>query len=139
MDAVDSRHSTLDTAAKTIEGGVRSLVSGKRAASVATLSCDGLAAGQSSIADIENLMAELLVARDYLQAEGDRVRRINANYSHLAQTASASVKVIAESIGQWCKLEQESGNRTVIGRVPVPALSAGSEGELQPDSVEPSP
>ena len=46
-------------------------------------------------------MAELLVARDYLQVEGERVRRINANYSHLAQTASASAKVIVESIGQW--------------------------------------
>jgi phage terminase large subunit-like protein len=65
-----------------------------------------LAAGAKSIADIERLMAELLVARDYLQAEGERVRRANANYAHLAQTASASVKVIAENIGRWRSFEQ---------------------------------
>lgn len=102
MDVAESGHSAFDnTDAKTFEGGVRSLVGGNRAASGVTPSCDALAAGASSIADIEKLMAELLVARDYLQVEGERVRRINANYSHLAQTASASAKVIVESIGQW--------------------------------------
>jgi hypothetical protein len=51
--------------------------------------------------DIERLMTELRAARDYLQAEGERVRQINANYAHLAQTASASARIIVESIGAW--------------------------------------
>jgi hypothetical protein len=46
-------------------------------------------------------MTELRAARDYLQAEGERVRQINANYAHLAQTASASARIIVESIGAW--------------------------------------
>ena len=59
-----------------------------------TGSSDVIAAGAASIADIERLMAELQAARDYLLAEGERVRQINANYAHLAQTASASARVI---------------------------------------------
>lgn len=81
-------------------------------------------------------MAELLVARDYLQAEGERVRRINANFTHLAQTASASAKVIAESIGQW--LIPKSANLSLVGW-PVQELNVASEDEVQPNGAEPSP
>ena len=73
---------------------------------------DAFAAGAASIADIDRLMAELQAARDYLQAEGERVRQINANYAHLAQTASASARVIADSIGKWRIPEQASGYRS---------------------------
>ena len=75
-------------------------------------------------------MAELLVARDYLQAEGECVRRINTNYAYLAHTASASVKVIAESIGRWRTCEQG----TIVGPVMPPALSP-SEGESGLDEL----
>jgi hypothetical protein len=63
-------------------------------------------------------VAELLVARDHLQVEGERVRRINANYAHLAQSASASVKVITESIGRWRSSEEGVKNfaAPMIGR-----------------------
>ena len=44
-------------------------------------------------------MADLQTARDYLEAEGQRVRRLTTRYAHLTQTASASVKIIAESLG----------------------------------------
>jgi hypothetical protein len=62
---------------------------------------DIVEAGATSIAEIDKLMAELQTARDYLQAEGERVRRMNARYAHLTSTASASVKIIAESMGKW--------------------------------------
>ena len=62
------------------------------------------------------------------------MRHINANFTHLAQTASASVKVIAERIGQW-RLS-EPANLSVVDRVP---LSTASEDELQPNGAEPSP
>jgi hypothetical protein len=89
-----------------IEGGIRALVKRNRLAvaaeKVASEHCaDPLQAGEISIADINKLMGELQMARDYLQSEGERVRQIMARYAHLAETASASVKIIAESVGKW--------------------------------------
>ena len=63
---------------------------------------DILVAGATAITDIDNMINELQAARDYLQAEAERVWLANAHYAHLAQTASASAKSIAESIGRWC-------------------------------------
>jgi len=62
---------------------------------------DILAVGATSIADIEKLIEELQTARDYLKVEGERVRWLTARYAHLARTASASVKIIAENLGKW--------------------------------------
>jgi hypothetical protein len=69
---------------------------------------DIVAFGDTSIGEIEKLMEELRIARDYLRSEGERVRRINAHYAHLTQTASASVKIIAESMGKWRTTEIEA-------------------------------
>jgi hypothetical protein len=66
-----------------------------------------VAFGNTSIEEIEKLMEELRVARDYLRTEGERVRSINARYAHLTKTASASVKIIAESMGKWRTTEIE--------------------------------
>ena len=71
---------------------------------------DIVAAGAISIAEIEKLMEELRTARDYLRSEGERVRRINARYAHLTRTASASVKIIAESMGKWRTTEMEAAS-----------------------------
>ena len=148
MDAAESKLSLSDTTTKTIDGGIRALVRGNRpvssnvtapgAAGAASINVtvpseDSLAAGAASIADIERLMAELLVARDYLQAEGERVRRVNAGYAHLAQTASASVKIIAESIGKWRVPRQDSVNQTAAanGGAHAPGLSQSRDGELE--------
>jgi hypothetical protein len=148
MDAAESKLSLSDTTTKTIDGGIRALVRGNRTVStnvtapgaagaasinVTVPSEDSLAAGAASIADIERLMAELLVARDYLQDEGERVRRVNAGYAHLAQTASASVKIIAESIGKWRVPQQGSVNQTAAanGGAHAPGLSQSRDGELE--------
>jgi len=69
---------------------------------------DIVASGDTSIGEIEKLMEELRVARDYLKAEGERIRRANARYAHLTSTASASVKIIAESMGKWRITEVEA-------------------------------
>jgi hypothetical protein len=159
MDAAESKLSLSDTTTKTIDGGLRALVRGNRSVSanvavpsednlaaaasisvstnVTVPSEDSLAAGAASIADIERLMAELLVARDYLQAEGERVRRVNANYAHLAQTASASVKIIAESIGKWRTTQQDSVNQTpsANGGIYAPALSQARDGNSDRSEV----
>jgi hypothetical protein len=65
----------------------------------------------------------LQTARDFLQSEAERVRRMNARYAHLAQTASASVKVIAESLGRWRDTESSSQPEAVMPRAETPSLS----------------
>ena len=59
--------------------------------------------GAPSIAEIEKLIGDLQAARSYLQAEGDRIQQEMFRYAHLSDTASASVKIITESLGQWRK------------------------------------
>jgi hypothetical protein len=46
-------------------------------------------------------MGELHAARDYLQSEGERLRRDTARYAHLTQSALSSVKMISESMEKW--------------------------------------
>jgi hypothetical protein len=136
MDVAESHESILS-----IEGDIRPLVRSNNSRRVAkpsddiVASNDAIAVGKASIADIEGLMAELQAARDYLQAEGERVRRVNANYAHLAQTASASARVIAESIGKWRIPEQASGYRPPSATGP----SASSDGENLAGPLEVQP
>jgi hypothetical protein len=133
MNAAETKLSISDTATKSIEGGIRAIVRGNRPASAARLCDDILAAGATSIADIEKLMEELQTARDYLEAEGECVRRLTTCYAHLTQTASASVKIIAESLGKWRTPELESLSQAHAAKseAPVPNLVHG--GELQPE------
>jgi len=55
----------------------------------------------TSIAEVEKLISDLETVRNYLKAEGDRIQQEMARYAHLSDTASASVKIIAERLGQW--------------------------------------
>jgi hypothetical protein len=134
------RNLVESTAAKTIEGGIRALVRGNKpindAAEPAPEPCDDVVvAGAMAIADIEKLIGELLVARDYLQAEGERVRQVNVRYAHLAQTASASAKIIADSIGRWHNPEPEMAMRlsdAAMRLSPAPSLSPVDDGEPEP-------
>jgi hypothetical protein len=89
------------SALNSLEGDIRTMVRGNRLPGAIGLCDDILAAAATSIADIDKLIEELQIARDYLKAEGDRVHRLTSRYAHLTQTASASVKVIADSLGKW--------------------------------------
>jgi hypothetical protein len=100
MNAEESEVEISDTAVKMLEGGIRALVRGNKAANSLGPCDDLLAAGAASLAEIEKLIEELEVARDYLKAEGERVQRLTARYAHLTKTASASVKMISQS-WQW--------------------------------------
>ena len=135
MDVAGS-HVSMST-----EGNIRSLAPTNRSSITKTrddvvASNDAIATGAASIADIERLMAELQVARDYLQAEGERVHWINASYAHLAETASASARVIVESIGKWRIPEQASGHQpaTAMGPSMSPDVKtlAGTFSEVRP-------
>jgi hypothetical protein len=88
-----------------------------------------LIAGATSIADIDKLMGELQTARDYLQSEGERVRRMTARYAHLAQTASASVRIIADSVNKWRNVEMISQEHAAMPRTDAPNLSPVDGGE----------
>jgi hypothetical protein len=59
--------------------------------------------GGPSIAEIERLIGDLQAARNYLKAEAERIQQETARYAHLSDTASASVKIIIESLSQWRK------------------------------------
>src|ERR1044072_6830174 len=55
----------------------------------------------SSVAEIDRLIADLTSVRDFLHSEGERVQREIHSYAQLSTVAMTSVKIIAESMGQW--------------------------------------
>jgi hypothetical protein len=57
----------------------------------------------SSIAELEKLISDLKGVRNHLKSEGDRIQQEMARYAHLSETASSSLAVITESLGQWRK------------------------------------
>jgi hypothetical protein len=59
--------------------------------------------GATSISEIDKLISDLQAARSYLKSEGERIQQEMSRYAHLSDTASASVKIITESLGQWRK------------------------------------
>jgi hypothetical protein len=57
--------------------------------------------GAPSIAQIEKLIGELHEARNLLEAEGERIQRETARHIKFTQMASASVKIISETLSGW--------------------------------------
>jgi hypothetical protein len=57
--------------------------------------------GDTSIAEIDRLMAELQEAKSYLQSEGERIEREMVRYTNLTQMASFTAKIIYDAISQW--------------------------------------
>ena len=55
----------------------------------------------TSIAEIDQLMAELQEAKSYLQSEGERIEREMVRYTNLTQMASFTAKIIFDAISQW--------------------------------------
>jgi hypothetical protein len=57
--------------------------------------------GATSIAEIEKMIGELQAAKDFLESEGERVQRETEHYTTLTQMASASVKIISDTVAGW--------------------------------------
>jgi hypothetical protein len=55
----------------------------------------------SSIAEIEKLLGHLQRSRDSLRSEGERIQRETANYLAFSQMASASIKIISDTVQEW--------------------------------------
>jgi hypothetical protein len=89
---------------------------------------DALMAGAASVADIDRLMDELQRARDFLQSEGERLRKMTESYANLAQTASASTKIIAESLEKW-RDNQGNDCRTAMPHTPSLTPDQGADAQ----------
>ena len=59
--------------------------------------------GAHSLVELEKIIGELQQARTYLQAESERIERETVGYAELSQTAMESVRIIAETVGEWRK------------------------------------
>jgi hypothetical protein len=57
--------------------------------------------GATSIAEIERLIGQLQETRNFLQSEAERIEREMARYVNLTQMASASVKIIFDTVSGW--------------------------------------
>jgi hypothetical protein len=57
--------------------------------------------GARSIAEVEKMIGELPAAKDFLESEGERVQREAEHYTTLTQMASASVKIISDTVAGW--------------------------------------
>jgi hypothetical protein len=47
------------------------------------------------------MIGELQAAKDFLESEGDRVQREAQQYTTLTQMASASMKIISDTVAGW--------------------------------------
>ena len=71
-----------------------------------------IAAG--SIVEIEKVIGELQATRDFLRAEGERIHQETIRFAQLNQTASASVKIISESISEWLQAGQQVRSKVAV-------------------------
>jgi len=58
-------------------------------------------AGATSIAEIEKLIGQLQETKNFLESEADRIERETARFMNLTQMASASVKIIFDTVSGW--------------------------------------
>jgi hypothetical protein len=88
--------------------------------------------GATSIAEIEKMIAELQEAKDFLQSEGERVQRETEQYTTLTQMASASVKIISDTVAKWREAGHPLRNHSTSTQFEVtpfpPENGTGSEG-----------
>ena len=83
--------------------------------------------GASSIAEIENLMHELQEAKNFLQSEGERIQREASRYTNLTQTASASVKIIFDTVHEWRKAGHPVRNQSRSSAFEITPVQAEDE------------
>jgi hypothetical protein len=55
----------------------------------------------NSVQEIDRLISDLMILRDRLHDEGERVRREIVEYASLSQVAMQSTNAIAESLSHW--------------------------------------
>jgi hypothetical protein len=123
MNAVPARSAKIDDApaSSEFEGEIREFIrrdvaqlrrpgAEPQASEQATANINSLLdrVSGSSVTEIDALIADLRNVRDFLHSEGERVQREIASYAQLSQVAMTSVKIIAESMGQWKSKVQDA-------------------------------
>jgi len=73
-----------------------------------------------SIAEIEKMIGEMQEAKNFLQTEWERIQRETARYMKLAQTASASVEIIFETVRGWREAGHPVDNESKSKRIQHP-------------------
>src|SRR5213592_2382910 len=71
-----------------------------------------------SIAEIEKVIGEMQEAKNFLQTEWERIQRETAHHMKLAQTASASVQIIFETVRGWREAGHPVDNETKSKALP---------------------
>ena len=86
------------------------------------------------------MIGELQEAKDFLQSEGERVQRETEQYTTLTQMASASVKIISDTVAKWREAGHPLRNHSTSTQFEVtrfpPEDGTGSVGV--PDQPSPS-
>jgi hypothetical protein len=94
--------------------------------------------GATSIAEIERLMGKLQDAKHFLQSEGERIQRETARYTNLAQTASASVKIILDTVQEWRRaghpVHNQSGSALEMRALAEDNTARSVQDEQQPQA-----
>jgi len=94
--------------------------------------------GATSIAEIEKLIGELQEAKDFLQFEGDRVQREAERYTNLAQMASASVKIISDTVAGWHEAGHPLRNHSLSSQFEVtPSPAEDNTGSMRVQDQQP--
>jgi hypothetical protein len=86
--------------------------------------------GATSIAEIEKLIGELLEAKDFLQSERERVQRETERYTNLTQMASASVRIISDTVAGWREAGHPLRNQPKSGELEVTSPAEEITGSL---------
>jgi gas vesicle protein len=76
--------------------------------------------GARSIAEIDQLLAELENAKNYLQSEGKRIELEMASYTNLTQMTSLTAKIISDAVSQWhpARNQQKSTTSEAVAASP---------------------
>jgi hypothetical protein len=94
----------------------------------------------SSIAEIEKLISELQEVKTFLQSEGVRIQRESARYTNLTKTASASVKIIFETVQEWRKAGHPVRNQSRSSAFEItPAKAEDDPGETRAQDEQSPP
>jgi hypothetical protein len=99
-----------------IESETRELILSEAPSTVST-EIDVQKIGAGSIAEIEKMIGEMQDAKNFLQTEWERIHRETARYMKLAQTASASVEIIFETVRGWREAGHPLDNESTSNRI----------------------
>jgi len=73
--------------------------------------------GESALAQVDNLIADLQMQRERLLSESARMQRDILKFAQLSQSTMQSTKIIAESLTLWNKVEAAPNTKMAVEKV----------------------